>query len=76
MLENIEDVDMSAWIDQIFEAEQAANGNVVRRSVDDVSKYASEEELIEEVKKRGYHLVKCADQFLIICNGGNIKIII
>jgi hypothetical protein len=42
---------MSAWIDQIFEAQQVNSGNVVRRKIDDVNKYASMDELIEEVKR-------------------------
>ena len=67
---------MSAWIDQIFEAQQVNSGNVVRRKIDDVNKYASMDELIEEVKKRQYHLVECGDQVLIICNKGSIRIIV
>lgn len=67
---------MSAWIDQIFNAQQANSGNVVRRSVDDVNKYASMQELMEEVKKRDYHLVECGDQVIIICNPGNIRIVV
>jgi len=41
-----------------------------------VEQYASMDELIAEVKKRGFHLVETGDQVLIICNGGNIKIIV
>ncbi len=52
---------MSAWIDQIFEAASAANGNVVRRARVDVEKYASVTELLGEVQKRGFHLIETGD---------------
>jgi hypothetical protein len=67
---------MSAWIDQIFDAQQVNSGNVVRRNINDVNKYASMDELIDEIKKRGYHLVECGDQVLIVCNPGNIRIVV
>ena len=61
---------MSAWIDQIFEVASAANGNVVRRARVDVEKYASVTELLEEVQKRGFHLIETGDQLVILCNTG------
>ena len=67
---------MSAWINQIFTAEQVNSGNVVRRSIDDIQKYASMDELETEVRNRNYHLVICGEQALIICNPGHIRIVI
>jgi hypothetical protein len=65
---------MSAWIDQIFEAAQASTGNVVRRAVADVEKYASINELVTEVRNRGFHLVQTGGQFVIICNEGSFQV--
>lgn len=67
---------MSAWIDQIFDAQQVNSGNVVRRKIDDVNKYASMTELVDEVRARGYHLVECGEQVLIVCNPGHIRIVV
>ena len=67
---------MSAWIDQIFNAEQVNSGNVVRRKIVDVEKYASMNELEAEVRARGYHLVVCGEQALVICNPGHLRIIV
>ncbi|MBK1719421.1 hypothetical protein CKO27_17535 [Thiocystis violacea] len=68
---------MSAWIEQIFSSQQANSGNVVRRSIRDVEYYASIAELVDEVKARNYHLVRCGDQVVIICNNsGNIQILV
>jgi len=64
----------NTWIQQIFEAQAADSGNVVRRSVHDVGKFASEHELLAEVKQRGFHLIETGDQYVIICNAGVLKI--
>ena len=67
---------MSAWIEQIFKAGQANKGNVVRRSMHDVSKYASPQELEREVRKKGFHMAAIGDQYLIVCNRtGTIQIV-
>jgi len=65
---------MSAWLDQVFQADQANNGGVVRRSVDDVLKHSSRNELVTEARQRGFHVVETGDQFVIICNTGELKI--
>ena len=67
---------MSAWIDQIFDAQQVDSGNVVRRNIDDVKKYASMAELEDAVRSRNYHLVECGEQVLVICNRGHIRIVV
>jgi hypothetical protein len=59
---------MSAWINQIFRAGQVNKGNIVRRSRDDVWKYASLQMLIYEVSRRGFTMLRIGDQYIIICN--------
>ena len=58
------------WIRQIFQALQA-QGGIVRRNKSDVWYFASEQELIQAVKDRGFHLVRNADQYIVICNSGD-----
>ena len=65
---------MSAWIDQMFDADAVSNNGVVRRSVRDVEKNASMEELLNEVQTRKYHLIETGDQVIVICNPGVLKI--
>ncbi len=67
---------MSAWIDQIFQAGQVAKGNIVRRQKSSVNRYASMGELKEEVKARGFHMIETGDQVIIVCNPGNIRIVV
>jgi hypothetical protein len=63
------------WIEKIFAAKAAQNGGIVRRKVSNVEKYASEWELKSAVKARGFHLVRCGDQYVILCNRGTIKVV-
>lgn len=64
----------SAWVEQIFSADAVAKGEVVRRNLADVIKYASVEELLAEVRSRNYHLIQTGDQLMIVCNSGVIQI--
>jgi hypothetical protein len=66
---------MSAWIDQIFDRKQVAQGNAVRRALRDVQKYASLDQLIEEVKARDFHLVQVGEQVIVLCNKGDITLL-
>ena len=65
---------MSAWLDQVFAAGQANRGGVVRRSVATVRRYSSEAELIAEAKRRGFHVIKTGDQYVILCHQGRLDI--
>ena len=64
------------WINQIFQAGQANCGNIVRRNVYDVDKFAGFHNLLSEVRRRGYHMVRMGDQYVIYCNPmGSIDLI-
>src|SRR5579862_7173214 len=65
----------SAWVEQIFYSIASGTGGIVRRSISDVQRYASVEELIWAVKARGFHMIQTDDQFVIFCNDGGIKLI-
>ena len=65
---------MNAWLDQVFDAWAADKGDVIRRNIADVEKYSSRHELIQECKNREYHLVETGNQFVVICNSGELKI--
>lgn len=67
---------MSAWIDQVFKAGAVAKGNFVRRKKTNVDKYASMKELTKEVKKKKFHLIETGDQIIVICNKGDVKIVV
>lgn len=41
-----------------------------------VDKYASMKELTKEVKKKKFHLIGTGDQIIVICNKGDVKIVV
>lgn len=51
-----------------------AGGGVVRRSIWDVERLASLEEVVEEAKARGFHVVETGDQLVILCHTGALHI--
>lgn len=65
----------SPWIYQIFRAKAATTGGIVRRKIESVKKYASFKELLREVRRRGFHLLRCGDQYIILCNKGVMKVV-
>ncbi|MFP4044002.1 MAG: hypothetical protein ACLFTP_05470 [Rhodosalinus sp.] len=48
---------------------------MLRRSVRDVEREIGREALVAEVRARGFHLIECGGQFIIICNSGHIRVI-
>lgn len=62
------------WLAQIFEGAAAQSGGVVRRPVRDVEQTIGRDRLRQEVKRRGYHMIECGGQFLIICSKGRMVV--
>jgi hypothetical protein len=63
------------WLDDLFSANAVAQGGIVRQAVSDVEREVGRAALIAEVRCRGYHLIECDGQFIIICNPGQLKLI-
>jgi hypothetical protein len=61
-------------INQIFEAKAVKSGGIVRRKKANVEKFSSLQYLLQEVKRRGVHLIESGDQYIIICNSGYFKL--
>ncbi|WP_368185206.1 hypothetical protein [Aestuariibius sp. HNIBRBA575] len=52
----------------------AVRGGVLRHNVRDIDRGPGRDALMAEVKRRGYHLIECGDQFIIICNPGPLRV--
>lgn len=65
---------MSAWVDQMFNAQQTATGGVVRRSVDDVMRYDALSEIIMRAQQSGWHVIETGDQIVVLCHPGSMQI--
>jgi len=63
------------WIDQIFAAKAAEKGGVIRRSMTWVDREIGRDRFLAEVRDRGYHLIETADQFVVICHNGPIRLV-
>ena len=63
------------WIDQIFSAKAVQKGAVIRRSIPWIEREIGRERFVEEVRRRGFHLIETAGQFVVICHGGAIRIL-
>lgn len=61
------------WATRIFTAKAVAKGGIVRRAVRDVEREMGRDALLAEVKRRGFHMIECGGQFIIICNPGNMR---
>lgn len=62
------------WVRQIFTADQVAAGGIVRRRVRDVQRLSSRALLEREVKRRGFHLPRTGNQYVVICNQGDFRV--
>ncbi|MEE4119335.1 MAG: N-(5'-phosphoribosyl)anthranilate isomerase [Paracoccaceae bacterium] len=63
------------WLDQIFRAKAAARGGVIRRKVRDVEREIGRDALELEVRRRGFHLLECGGDFVIVCSAAPIRIL-
>jgi len=63
------------WTLQIFGANAAKQGGVVRRSMADLKKFGSPAFLKKEAIKRGFHIIRTGDQVVVFCNRGDLRII-
>lgn len=60
------------WLHQIFAAQSASKGGVVRRKIADVDRKIGRDRLEVAVRLRGFHLLKCGNQFIIICDKNDL----
>lgn len=67
--------DSTTWAGQLFSAKAVAKGGVVRRAVRDVEREMGRAALEAEVRARGFHLIECGGQFIIICNTGQLRVV-
>lgn len=62
------------WVDQVFAARQA-RGGVVRRAVPWVEREIGRDRFVQEVRARGFHLLRAGDQFIVICDSKPVHIL-
>ena len=61
------------WIEQVFAAKAVTKGGIVRRAVPWVEREIGRERFLHEVEQRGFHLLECAGQFIVICSDAPVR---
>ncbi|MEM6758109.1 MAG: N-(5'-phosphoribosyl)anthranilate isomerase [Pseudomonadota bacterium] len=72
-MEQIDQAQADRWLDHMFSAKAVERGGVVRRAVPWVEHEIGRARFIAEVEKRGFHLLECGHQFVVICARGPIR---
>ena len=54
---------------------KVAKGGVIRRALRDVEREVGRDALEAEVRARGFHLVECGGQLIVICNTGRLQVL-
>lgn len=62
-------------LEQMFSAKAVERGSIIRRAKAVVDGRVGRERLIEEVRRRGFHLIECGGQYIVLCNPGQISIV-
>ena len=65
--------DPEVWIDLIFSAKAVADGGVIRRHRRWVDREVGRSRFVEEVRRRGFHLIETTDQLIVVCNRGPVR---
>ncbi|MBP0483930.1 hypothetical protein [Sagittula salina] len=60
------------WLRQILAAKAVREGGVVRRAVHDLEREIGRGRLVGEVARRGFHMIECGGQFVIICRTSDL----
>lgn len=68
-------VPAEVWLLQMFTAKSAREGGIVRRQVRDVERIVGRTAFEREIRRRGYHVVENAGQFIIFCNNEPIRVL-
>lgn len=68
-------VPADVWLLQMFTAKSAREGGIVRRQVRDVERIVGRAAFEREIRRRGYHAVENAGQFIIFCNNETVRVL-
>lgn len=63
------------WMRAVFAAQAVNRGGVIRRAVRDVDRIVGRAIFEAEVRRRGYHMIENAGQFIILCNNEPVRVI-
>jgi hypothetical protein len=74
MTDNLTLLPPDVWLLQLFSAKNAREGGIVRRQVRDVDLIIGRRNFEHELRRRGYHAVENAGQYVIFCNNEAVRV--
>lgn len=63
------------WLLQLFSAKSAREGGMVCRQIRDVERIIGRRSFEYELRRRGYHAVENAGQYVIFCNNEAVRVL-
>ena len=63
------------WMLQLFTAKTAREGGIVRRQIQDVERIVGRANFERELRRRGYHAVENAGQYVVFCNNEAVQVL-
>ncbi|WP_397542502.1 N-(5'-phosphoribosyl)anthranilate isomerase [Roseovarius salis] len=63
------------WLDQMFAAKAVQRRGVVRRSIAWVDREVGRDTFLRAVRARGFHLIETADQYVVVCHPGPVRML-
>jgi hypothetical protein len=69
------DHEAQRWLRGVFGAQAVNRGGVIRRAARDVERIVGRDLFIAEVRRRGFHMVENAGQFIVLCNNEPMRVI-
>ncbi len=67
--------DGTDWLSQVFQCRAVEIGGVIRRQVVDVEREVGVPQFVQEVKRRGFRLIRTSNHFVIVCDNGPIEVV-
>lgn len=61
------------WLAQVFSAEEARRGGVIKRQVRDVERLCGRDAFFAEIRRRGFQAVQNGRHFVVFCNAQPIR---
>ncbi len=63
------------WMLQMFSTKTAREGGIVRRQIRDVERIVGRANFERELRRRGFHAVENAGQYVIFCNNEAVRML-
>lgn len=64
------------WLFQVFQCRAAETGGVIKRQILDVEKEVGLQRLIDEVRRRGFRMLRTRAHVVIICDDAPVEMLV